>query len=200
MEFFLKYFLPIYFVLFLGLAVLWRSWLVWKQTSVNPFVLKNVGGVEGLVSFYFRLMPLISISVLILYLASPERYAYLGTFQWLENSVLQLLGVVLMVISLALMVCAQAQMGNSWRIGIDHQNKTEMVAQGLFLYSRNPIFLSVMVSVVGYFLVLPNALTLLCVFLDLVLIQVQIYLEEAHLSESYGEAYADYCRRVRRWL
>jgi protein-S-isoprenylcysteine O-methyltransferase Ste14 len=50
---------------------------------------------------------------------------------------------------------AQYQMSNSWRIGIDEKNKTELVTKGIF-YSRNPIFLGMIISILGIFLILPT--------------------------------------------
>jgi len=91
-------------------------------------------------------------------------------------------------------------MGESWRIGVDYDHRTEFVRQGLFKYSRNPIFAGIMLSVFGYFLVLPNAITLLIVMLDLALIQVQIRLEEQHLAAEHGDVYKRYCEEVRRWV
>jgi protein-S-isoprenylcysteine O-methyltransferase Ste14 len=102
--------------------------------------------------------------------------------------------------ALVLIIVAQQQMGNSWRIGVDYDYRTDFVQRGLFKYSRNPIFAGIMLSVIGYFMVLPNAIILLIVVLDLALIQVQIRLEEQHLASEYGEDYENYYRRVRRWI
>ena len=76
----------------------------------------------------------------------------------------------------------------------------------IYLQANNPQGLqieevrNVMLSVIGFFLVLPNAVTLVIVVLDLALIQVQIRLEEQHLRSEYGDLYKQYCDEVRRWL
>jgi protein-S-isoprenylcysteine O-methyltransferase Ste14 len=127
-------------------------------------------------------------------------YAYLAPFYWLESETLQKLGIAVMSAALVLIIVAQQQMGNSWRIGVDYDYRTDFVQRGLFKYSRNPIFAGIMLSVIGYFMVLPNAIILLIVVLDLALIQVQIRLEEQHLASEYGEDYENYYRRVRRWI
>ena len=54
-----------------------------------------------------------------------------------------------MGLSLVIMLVAQAQMGLSWRIGIDEKNRTGLVTQGLFALSRNPIFLSLRITPTG---------------------------------------------------
>jgi len=77
-------------------------------------------------------------------------------------------------------------MGASWRIGIDAQRSTELVQHGLFSVSRNPIF--------------PAASTLALLVAGEIPMQVQVRLEEQHLLQLPGRAYAMYCSRVRRWL
>jgi protein-S-isoprenylcysteine O-methyltransferase Ste14 len=78
---------------------------------------------------------------------------------------------------------------------------TMIVASGPFRYTRNPMYLSLMVVYIGGMLAfrLPWALLLLVpVFLALhfgVIIP-----EERHLETTFGEPYRRYQQRVRRWL
>lgn len=102
--------------------------------------------------------------------------------------------------ALILVVIAQSQMGTSWRIGIDTNQKTKLITNGIFSISRNPIFIGIIFSALGYFLVLPNAITLAILVLDIALIQVQVALEEKHLNGIHGDDYKKYCDNVRRWL
>lgn len=104
------------------------------------------------------------------------------------------------MLSLIWTVLAQSQMGHSWRIGIDEEHRTVLVVKGIFGVSRNPIFLGMILTLVGLFLTIPNAITLLTLVLGFVLIQVQVRLEEAFLGQVHGRDYDDYRRRVRRWL
>ena len=91
-------------------------------------------------------------------------------------------------------------MANSWRIGIDEINNSELVTNGLFSISRNPIFLGIMIANVGLLLIIPNTFTILIVSLSTVSINTQIRLEEEFLKGSHGEEYQKYLKRVRRWL
>ena len=196
----LTLFLPIYFLLFFGFAFLWRTWKTYRTTGVNPYRLLGNPGPEQITSRYFRLLPFFSLLVMVVYLLPEQYYEYLAPLHWLHGEFLQRLGVAMMSAALVIIVVAQGQMGESWRIGVDYDHSTEFVQRGLFKYSRNPIFAGIMLSVVGYFLVLPNAITLLIMMLDLVLIQVQIRLEEQHLADEHGDAYKRYCEDVRRWV
>jgi protein-S-isoprenylcysteine O-methyltransferase Ste14 len=74
------------------------------------------------------------------------------------------------------------------------------VRKGVFGLSRNPIFLGMMLTLLGLFLVIPNAVTLLILGLGVVLIQIQVRLEEEFLSRTHDRNYEEYRRDVRRWL
>jgi protein-S-isoprenylcysteine O-methyltransferase Ste14 len=91
-------------------------------------------------------------------------------------------------------------MGEAWRIGIDTEHRTPLVQTGIYRISRNPIYIGVVITLSGLFLIIPNALTLLIMIVGLVLIGVQVRLEEEHVGKMYPLEYADYCQRVRRWL
>ena len=109
-------------------------------------------------------------------------------------------GWAFLVISIVVVWIAQSHMANSWRIGIDKEKKSELVTNGMFSISRNPIFLGIMIANIGLFLALPNAFTLLIVSLSSISINTQIRLEEAFLKEEFGEDYTAYQSKVRRWI
>jgi protein-S-isoprenylcysteine O-methyltransferase Ste14 len=81
------------------------------------------------------------------------------------------------------------------------QTSTSLVTEGVFGFSRNPMYLGMVCILTGVagltgtlapWLVIP-------VFMA-VLTRVFIRAEEAMLAETFGEAYQAYKRRVRRWL
>lgn len=196
----LKYFLPAYLVAYFFAAFFWRSFVVWKRTGVNPLVFKGSDNAHDYIGRVFKLLFAAVVAAVVVYSASERLYQYLTPVTWLERRWLQAAGVILLLTSLVWTVVAQAQMGESWRIGIDEERRTPLVSKGVFGLSRNPIFLGMMLTLLGLFLVTPNAVTLLVLSLGVVLIQIQVRLEEEFLSGTHGEAYAEYRRDVRRWL
>jgi protein-S-isoprenylcysteine O-methyltransferase Ste14 len=122
-----------------------------------------------------------------------------NAIEWLEQSLTRWIGVTLLMLSLVWTVLAQAQMGHSLRIGIDEEHRTSLVDKGVFGVSRNPIFLGMILTLVGLFLTIPNPITLLTFVLGFVLIQIQVRLEEAFLGRVHGSHYEEYRRNVRRW-
>lgn len=196
----LKLFLLVYMVLFFGAAFFWRSYRVWRRTGVNPYKLGGSDSAHDFIGRLFRVTNLAVLATVVIYASSDTLYQSLVPIPWLTHWVLVLIGVVLLLIALLWVLIAQAQMGDSWRIGIDSEVKTALVQQGIFRLSRNPIFLGMQVMLLGLLLVLPNAVTLAIAVLGVALIQIQVRLEEDHLLRLHGEDYRAYQRRVRRWL
>ncbi|HVL01159.1 MAG TPA: isoprenylcysteine carboxylmethyltransferase family protein [Dongiaceae bacterium] len=200
LEMTVNWFLPLYFAAFFGVAVVWRTYRVWRDTGVNAFRLREESGPERVTGRYFKLLPVGVVVLLAVYWLWPAVYRQLGVIELLETAVVQSIGMLLMLAALVWTVLAQTQMGQSWRIGIDHEHRTALVTAGVYRFSRNPIFVGMIGSMLGLFLVLPCAVTLLVLGLSVALIQVQVSLEETHLRDLHGNDYGDYCHQVPRWL
>ena len=200
MEDALRIILPVYFAAFFGIAFVWRSWAVKKQTGFNPYVIGSEDNAYGYIGRIFRLTMALVLAVILVYSLYPYFYAYTGPFELFERDWIRIAGLIMLGASLILAAVAQAQMGKSWRIGIDTEHRTELVDSGLFGISRNPIFLALRVTQLGFLLTLPNVLMLVAVVMGEVSMQIQVRLEEEHLRRMHGEAYEAYSRKVRRWL
>jgi protein-S-isoprenylcysteine O-methyltransferase Ste14 len=200
MEESLRIILPVYLVVYFAVAFVWRSVAVYRTTGINPYVLGGSDNAYDYIGVVFRLTFLAVVGVIILFSIFTGFYVYAAPISWLERDFVRWFGLVLLVVSLVWTAVAQMQMGASWRIGIDKKNRTELVQKGLFAVSRNPIFLGMRLALAGFFLTIPNAVTLLTLGLGDVLMQIQVRLEEEHLKGLHGEKYAEFCRAVRRWL
>ena len=181
-------------------AFFWRSYIVWKRTGINPVVFKGSDDAHDFIGRVFKLLFAVVVGVVVVYSFFPRAYQYLMPISWLDRSWMRSTGVVLLILSLGWTILAQAQMGESWRIGIDSEHQTKLVRRGVFSISRNPIFLGVMLTLFGFALVIPNATTLLTLVLGVVLVNIQVRLEEEYLKASHADDYADYIHNVRRWI
>ena len=108
-------------------------------------------------------------------------------------------GWPLVAAGLLLVVAAQAQMGLSWRIGIDDR-PTSLVTGGVFAVVRNPIFGGMLLSLAGLVALSLSAATAVAWVAMAQLIFVQVRLEEEHLHRLHGAAYAGYASRVGRFV
>jgi protein-S-isoprenylcysteine O-methyltransferase Ste14 len=90
-------------------------------------------------------------------------------------------------------------LGSSFRIGAPKES-TALRTDGLFALSRNPMYLGVYSTLLGATLYTLNPAVLL-IGVYVVAVHHKIVLaEEGHLKQAFGGEYADYCRRVRRYL
>lgn len=189
-----------FFVAYLLFGFVWRSLLVYRRTGASPFVLATTDDAHGYVGRAFKLVMAALGALVTAHALAPDAVNEIGGLETLRRPMLSSVGWALLVASTVWLVVAQAQMGTAWRVGIDVGTPTELVSAGLFAISRNPIFLSVRVSLLGLFFVLPHAATLAVLVAGELLIQVQVRLEEQHLRTLHGERYTTYQARVRRWL
>jgi protein-S-isoprenylcysteine O-methyltransferase Ste14 len=108
-------------------------------------------------------------------------------------------GVALGVVGIAVIALAQAQMGASWRIGIDAA-PTALVTSGLFALSRNPIYSGLLALAGSIAALTPASPTIIGLAASCILVSIQARLEERHLLAQHGQAYRDYASRVGRFV
>lgn len=78
---------------------------------------------------------------------------------------------------------------------------TELLASGMFAFSRNPLYLSYVLAVLGCALLGGSWAALICPLACFsVLNWLIIPMEEHAMLRVFGQEYERYCRRVRRWL
>ena len=196
----MKIFLLIYFLLFFGLAMVLPTYRIWKTTGVNPYKLGSSDTTHDYIGKNFRLIMLALFIVVIVLTVFPKIYSFLLPISFLTNNIFTISGVVLLLIAMVWVLVAQTQMQKSWRIGIDEDVKTKLVQRGLFKISRNPIFLGMRIMLLGLFLIIPNAVTLVILISGELLIQIQVRLEEEFLVRTHDESYIAYKKQVRRWI
>lgn len=81
------------------------------------------------------------------------------------------------------------------------QFTTGLVTNGLYKISRNPMYLGMLVILIGFAIYLGNLTAFLVLpAFYLVITEMQIKPEERMLEEKFGEEYLAYKRKVRRWL
>ena len=78
---------------------------------------------------------------------------------------------------------------------------SSMVTSGIYQYSRNPMYLGLVLILLGWALYLSHLLAFVLVQIFIVYIaRFQIQPEESVLTKKFGQAYQNYCAKVRRWI
>lgn len=91
-------------------------------------------------------------------------------------------------------------MKDSWRAGIPDRDRTELVTDGIYAFSRNPAFLGFDLQYVGVLLMFCNLLTASFTVFAVTMLHLQILQEERYLTATFGRAYLDYRHQVFRYL
>ena len=114
-------------------------------------------------------------------------YSYSGSFLFITGVVLVLWGAR-----------SFSRAGTTVR---PFQDPSALVTSGPYRYSRNPIYLGLVLALIGIGLLLGTLSPFVVVPVLICLIQQRfIQPEEAVLEKTFGSAYGRYKRQVRRWL
>jgi protein-S-isoprenylcysteine O-methyltransferase Ste14 len=120
---------------------------------------------------------------------------------FLFNSVLiRLTGVLIVFLSVYLMRTTLKHFGISLRFGLNENNTGKLVTTGVFAWSRNPFFLSLLLFFAGTALVLPSLFFILFVTTAFAGIHFSILKEEKFMQKVYAEEYTSYAAKVRRYF
>ena len=91
-------------------------------------------------------------------------------------------------------------MKDSWRAGIPEEDRTELVTEGIYSFSRNPAFLGFDLQYIGVLLMFCNLLTAAFTVFAVSMLHLQILQEERYLTAAFGPEYLQYRRHVLRYL
>lgn len=78
---------------------------------------------------------------------------------------------------------------------------TSLVTDGIYKFTRNPMYLGLFFGLCGFAVLLGNPLNILILILFVLYItRFQIMPEERRLREKFGVEYEDFLRTTRRWI
>ena len=118
-----------------------------------------------------------------------------------ESRAVTAAGLVFALVGIGATLAAQVSMGDSWRIGVDEHERTELVTRGAFTLARNPIFTAMAIAVVGLAAMVPNVIAVGGVVALIGALELQVRaVEEPYLRQVHGAAYDRYAAHVGRFL
>jgi protein-S-isoprenylcysteine O-methyltransferase Ste14 len=120
--------------------------------------------------------------------------------QFFQSEAVAWIGVLFCAAALLLVLWSLDSFRQSFRVGIDTDQPDRLITDDAFAVSRNPIYVAFIMMAIGQFLIFPNLILLIYVVAVTWLIHRQVLREEEFMRGHYGQAYAEYCGRVRRYL
>jgi len=117
-----------------------------------------------------------------------------------ESGGARVAGVAVTAAGLALFAAALWSFGRSWRVGVDELRPGDLVSGGVFMFSRNPIFVFMNLYTIGGLLLNGTPVFVVIAIATIAGVHFQILQEEQFLAGRYGRAYELYRERTGRYL
>jgi protein-S-isoprenylcysteine O-methyltransferase Ste14 len=178
-------------VLLLGMVLI-RVFLL-KRRGISAMKFGNIDKTDFLIIpfafFYYYVV-----------FAAAFGWSTVGTQELFRSEAVSWLGVLFCLVGLILILWSLISFQDSFRVGIDMDHPDRLIMDGVFAFSRNPIYVAFAIILIGEFLIFTNWITLIYIGAATWLFHRQVLREEKYLRRHHGDAYAEYCNRVRRYI
>lgn len=178
-----RYLAALTIVLLVGMV--WTRALSMKRKGTRAFHFGNIDRTDFLIPpfalFYFYLV-----------FAAAFNWPSVIRQRWFDSGTLSWVGVLLCLAGLSLFLWGLISFGRSFRVGIDTESPDNLVTNGVFAFSRNPIYVAFALVLLGEFLVFPNWLLLAYIVAAVWLFHRQVLREEGYLKSRLSATFAAY--------
>jgi protein-S-isoprenylcysteine O-methyltransferase Ste14 len=186
------------YVAFFAVAFGWRMWLQYRRTGDTGF--RGFSGHTGFIQQLGSVF-LVLAATLPAVAAVAARFGAAPAFGAMNTVLINRGGLLLALLGFIIVIVAQLQMRDSWRVGVDGRETTALVTTGLFDMMRNPIYTGSFLAIAGVFLMVPNLLSAVALALSVPGLEIQVRrVEEPYLLRTHGDSYQAYARRVGRFI
>jgi protein-S-isoprenylcysteine O-methyltransferase Ste14 len=112
-----------------------------------------------------------------------------------------LVGILPVGLGVAVATTAEAQFHKLNTTVHPFKPSTSLVVDGMFRYSRNPMYLGFVLILVGVDILLGSLMPFILLPIFTAIIQFKfIRIEEKMMAESFGKAWLEYTQQTRRWI
>lgn len=118
------------------------------------------------------------------------------------SSTIALVGGLLFLLSGIVLAASAVRLFSKAKTGIvPFSESTKLVVSGAYRFTRNPMYLGMFFCLIGVTLLVNNVLGLLVLLLFFFIIRQKFVLkEEVQMQETFGDDYAQFKARIRRWI
>lgn len=118
------------------------------------------------------------------------------------SNAIALVGGLLFLFSGIVIAVSAARLFSKAKTGIvPFSESTKLVVSGAYRFTRNPMYLGMFFCLIGVTLLVNNMLGLLVLLLFFFIIRQKFVLkEEVQMQETFGDDYAQFKARIRRWI
>ncbi len=174
--------------LFVDLLIYWRLTDPRSKEEKIKYYFSKTGISVGLFTFAFLLLNYLSG----MYFPLP----YSGF-----DELLTLAGLWIFIIGGVISIWAKVTMGKYWNPPADHNQKRQnkLLKHGPFRYSRNPIYVGMIMVLAGYGIALQSYFTFLAI-VPVIYFYRSVLKEEKNLEKVFKDEYSEYKKEVPRFF
>lgn len=118
-----------------------------------------------------------------------------------SSTILKPLGSILFLAGVVVNLAALMQFRRQKENPIPWTGSEQIIAEGIYKITRNPMYFGMTLIALGAGLFFASyAIVGLGLLASIIIDRLVILREEVYLEQRFGQSYADYKRRVRRWI
>jgi len=137
------------------------------------------------------------ISLIIPFLLLIYQILSFRNFEFSQTNVI--LAFILISLGFFISFIAIINIGKSLRVGLP-RSKIILKVHGVYKYTRNPIYLGIYLTNLGFFIASMNYLILIFTIIGIIIHHKVIVSEELYLENTFGRKYRQYKNKVRRYI
>ncbi len=187
------------YTLFLVLAIGLRATLHYRDTGTTGIV--GITGRPLSVEWWGGVLFVVAAVGVGLGAPGAQLAGWVDGWEGAASTIGYAVGTALTLVGIGGTLAAQIAMGRSWRVGVDPDARTDLVAHGPFRWVRNPIYTWMICTSTGLVLLAPNWLAVASFVALLIALEIQVRaVEEPYLLRTHGEAYRTYAATTGRFV
>ncbi|NIP30711.1 MAG: DUF1295 domain-containing protein [Candidatus Dadabacteria bacterium] len=127
--------------------------------------------------------------------------SYLFPIKYIFNESFNLFGILIVLLGISIILIT-ARLFKRFNTPIKpFKQSTYLITTGLYKYTRNPIYLGMVIILIGLAIYLGSVSSFFVIPIFIWLIQTNfIEIEEEGLLNTFGRDYVSYKKKVRRWI
>ncbi|MGC4129016.1 MAG: isoprenylcysteine carboxylmethyltransferase family protein [Bergeyella sp.] len=110
------------------------------------------------------------------------------------------IGVLVCSVAVGFFLWSMISFRKSFRVGLVENTEQGLITTGAFAISRNPVYVSFAMMLIGQFLIFPSWILLIYIIIGILRFHIQVLKEEKFLTEQYGEEFKQYCKKTGRYF
>ncbi|MBA4226059.1 MAG: hypothetical protein C0456_05440 [Hyphomonas sp.] len=186
-------------MLIIGMSAL-RLRTVKRHTGHDAYSFGRHAEIQGVAERIWRITVISALVLATIAWQVPHWEDVLGRADWASSAPVRWLSAVLFAVAVAIVAIAQTQMGTSWRVGVPEEGLGKLVTHGLFSWSRNPVFVGLLLALIALLLWSPTVMSAAVLAAGWTLTMMQVRIEEEALTAAHGDAYERCVAKVGRWF